>query len=329
MRDRDRERAEFEPVGEDSTIPDADDITATDDGSYDHGEDAVATSTAGYPDERDEDPSVHKCRSCHAPIPTGRMTCDFCLINQIDLSDAAEPPDGERTLMGIIHAVVTAEDKPNAITTATAAFNTLTADPATTDVPGIDEYELLANGTGETARQLAREWGQLPDAVILESLDGQRLLDTVRQNTADGAERDERELEPVVFDAGGEPITGHDELTELLERGSLDRTTTAQRRYRTLDTDKQSTWIVPAFALQDDDIGEDQSETAQYDRPTRCLLSCSECESETEHVFSGSQELPDPAWSGDPIWECTHCGTPRFGPEPATVDGRSGEANGS
>lgn len=332
MRDQDREREEFKPVGEGSSIPDADNITATDNGSDDHGEDAVAASSAGYPDQRDDDPSVHKCRSCRAPIPTGRTRCDFCLVNQIDPGDTAEPADTEQALSGIIHAVVTAETKPNAITTAAAAFNTLTADQSPTSVPGIDEYELLANSRGETARLLARKWGQLPAAAPLTSLDGQRLLDTVRQNAnwddvtedaadggADTEERNEQELDPVVFDADGEPITEHNKLTDLLGHSSSDQITAAQRRHRASETNERMMWIVPAFALQDADPDEDQSETGRYDRSTRRLLSCLECDSETKHVFSGSQELPDPEWGGDPMWECARCETPRFGPDPATV----------
>jgi hypothetical protein len=339
MTDQNEKRTEFEPIGEGSISPDIYDGAATDDGGYDCSKDSVNASRRGYLGENNDDLSDDECRSCRAPIPTSRTQCDFCLVNQIDRGDTVEKPDSERTFAGIIHAVITAESKPDAITKATAAFNGLTADPSMTDAPSIDEYELIANSTGETARQLAREWGQLPDAAPLESLDGQRLLDTVRQNanwddaisegTAKGEERDEQELEPVLFNADGEPITEHDELTDLLEHGSLDQMTTARRRYRTSDTDEQPRWIVPAFALQDNDPDKDQPETGRYDRPTRRWLSCIECDSETKHVFSGSQELPDPEWGGDPIWECTRCEAPRFGPDPATVDDRSDEANGS
>lgn len=343
MKDRDRERKEFEPVGEGSTIPDGYDVIATNDGGYDRSDDSITTSNAGYPDERDENSPAHECHSCCALIPSDRTRCNFCLVNQIDPDDAAEPLAGERTLTGIIHAIIIAETKMDAITKATAAFSTLTVDPSTTDGLGIDEYELLANSAGETVRQLAREWGQLPDAAALESLEGQRLLDTVRQNAiwnsasgeepiderTDSEERGEQELDPVVFNGDGEPITEHSELAELFEHGSLDRMSASQSRHRMSDTSEQLTWIVPALALQDVDPEEDQPETGRYDRPTRRLLSCLECDSETEHVFSGSQELPDPAWSGDPIWECTRCETPRFGPDPATVGDRSGEANGS
>lgn len=338
MKDPD-DQAEFEPVGEGAISPDSHDITVTDDGGYDRGEDAIRALSAGYPDERDEDLPAHECRSCGAPIPSERTRCDFCLVNQIDPGDATEPPDGERTLTGIIHAIVIAEDKPDAITKSTAAFSTLTADQSTTDVRGVDEYELIANSTGETARQLAREWGQLPDAAPLESLEGQRLLDTVRQNagwdnvisenTADGENRGEQELDTVVFDTGGEPITGHDELTDLLKHGSPGQMTASQRRHRTSDTDEQLTWIVPAFALQDGDPEVDQPETGPHDRPARRSLSCPQCNEETIHSFGSHQDVPDPEWGGDPIWECARCETPRFGPEPATVDEQADEIDDS
>lgn len=290
-------RDEFEPIGEGSITPDAHD-TAIDDGDYERVEDSIDEPAAGYPDERDDDPPNDECRSCGAPIPAERTTCDFCLVNQTDRGNAAGPPDCERTLTDIIHAVVNAETKTNVIAKANAAFSNLTADPFTTDVRGIDEYEPLANITGETVRQLAREWGQLPDAAALDTLEGQRLLDTIRQNAGweyaagedmdgsgtGGEDAGTPVFDPVLVDADGELITDRDALAELLGYYSLDRTTASWTSQPPSGTGEQPTWIVPAFAPRYVDSDEDQPETGRHDGPKRHSLSCRQCSEETTRV---------------------------------------------
>ena len=74
-------------------------------------------------------------------------------------------------------------------------------------------------------------------------------------------------------------------------------------------------WLVPAIALQEsvDDVHE---ESHQPSVPTKHRLECWECERETEHRFDEFESLLSADWSGQPIWECRVCGTPRYGPLP-------------
>jgi len=74
-------------------------------------------------------------------------------------------------------------------------------------------------------------------------------------------------------------------------------------------------WLVPAIALRDsvDDV---HAERHQPSVPTKHRMGCWECDRETEHRFDEFESLPSEQWSGQPIWQCRVCGTPRYGPHP-------------
>ena len=45
-------------------------------------------------------------------------------------------------------------------------------------------------------------------------------------------------------------------------------------------------------------------------------VTCYECNQDTTHQFYGTDDVPDEAWSGQPIWECRVCEATRYGPAP-------------
>jgi ribosomal protein S14 len=98
-------------------------------------------------------------------------------------------------------------------------------------------------------------------------------------------------------------------------RRNRDRVRTKERPTTLREDADDDVWLVPAIVLQQSGA-ETSSEYPQHERPNRTHLECWECGRETEHRFREFEAVPDNDWSGQPMWGCQRCGTPRYGPEP-------------
>ncbi|WP_049904794.1 hypothetical protein [Natrialba asiatica] len=326
------DRWEFAPEDEGSIAPDVTDSRAVDDGSYERINNSLKINHVEYPDAPEsasyEDGSTaeNQCE-CGTDIAHNRTKCDFCLTNSLDYGDLTVQPDTKRELTGLIHVLVDAKTDHNAISKAKVIFRGLTSNPFTTSIDGIDECEVIADLKGELVTRFSREWGQLPGAADLDTTEGQRQLDLIRQNAGHdytiaaeestaNTEGNRPTLEPVLFDAEGEPITDIEEVGQLIAGGTLERTSS------NWDTDEYPrreeptrTWIVPAIALEHVSPP-DRSENPPREGRTRRNLECQSCGEATHHTFGGFDEVPVPEIPGSPIWECTQCQLPRHGPSP-------------
>jgi hypothetical protein len=354
----DDDRWEFDPEGEGRLGPDATDASATDDGSHEHAHDdnSLDNDHVGYPDSdpnRDtpstpsrEDRSVttseHLC-GCGRTIARSRTKCDFCLTNSLDYSDSHAKPDTKykRKFTGMIHALVDAKTEDNAICKAKAVFAGLTSDPFTTSIDSIDEYEPIADLEGELVARFTRKWGQLPAAAAVETTEGQRQLDIIRQNaghdylaaatdSSDGGDDtsgNRPTLDPVLFDAAGEPITDIEDVGQLIAGGSLDRTRPPWETDEYPRRDEPTRiWIVPALAIEHAPRPDSNApDELPREGRTRRNLACRSCSETTRHEFSGVQDVPVPALSDIPIWKCSRCQSPRHGPDPSSPKGSTNQ----
>ncbi|MFC4989254.1 hypothetical protein [Saliphagus infecundisoli] len=333
----DDDRWDFNLEGEGRIEPDPTDSTAIDDGSYERGEDSLEDDHMGYPDKPGPDSyggderAEHHCE-CGVPLDPGRSKCDFCLTNDLDYDDTPDKSDTNREVTGLIHVLVDATSEANAVCAAQTVFDGLTGDPPTSSVDGIDECELVATLEDDLVDRFAREWGQLPGATPVDSTAGQRQLDTIRQNaghdylvakdnSTDTAADNRPTLDPVLFDADGEPITDIEAIGQLIAGGTLKRT---RPEWDTSDSGDEPTrtWIVPAIALEHESVS-DSTYDQSRDSLTHCFLECCECTEETRHRFDGFNAVPNPAWEDDPVWKCTRCGTARHGPVPSALTAKS------
>lgn len=329
----DDDRWEFAPEDEGSIAPGATDSRAVDDGSYERLDDSLENDHIEYPDapgpasHEDGATAENRCE-CGTEIAHHRTKCDFCLTNSLDYGDLAVEPDTQRELTGLVHVLVDAKTEQNAISKAKAVYKGLTGDPFTAAIDGIDECEAIADLEGELVTRFTREWGQLPAATAIDTIEGQRQLDIIRQHaghdytivaeeSADGENTNNRPtLEPVLFDAEGEPITDIEEVGQLIAGGTLERTSPS---WDTDDYPRRDeptrTWIVPAIALEHVSP-RDRSDRTLREGRTRRNLECRSCGETTRHTFGGFDEVPVPEIPDTPIWECTRCQSPRHGPDP-------------
>ncbi|WP_114579679.1 hypothetical protein [Saliphagus sp. LR7] len=328
----DDDRWEFDPEGEGRIEPDPTTSTAVDDGSYERGDDSLEDDHLSYPDtpgpeSNGDEPSEHRC-ACGAPLDPGRTKCDFCLTREVEYENAEES-DTTREVRGVIHVLVDASSEANAVCIAQTVFEDIADHSSAPSIDGIDECELVAELDGDLVDRFAQEWGQLPAAAPVASSAGQRQLDTIRQNAGhdylrarDGDTEDNRPtLDPVLFDADGDPITDIEDVGQLIAGGTLERTSLEWETVGASNKDGQ-TWIVPAIALEHASVSDATREQSR-DSPTRCLLECRECTEETRHRFDGFNAVPDPAWEDDPVWKCTRCGMARHGPVPSASTAKS------
>jgi ribosomal protein S14 len=250
---------------------------------------------AGYPDDPTEGET--ECDSCGASIPAGQSKCRFCLTNHLEAADDQDTSTAERTLLHIIHIVVEASTFYGAVGKGSAAATLLAkAD----DDPVVDDCKLIYDLDEEPAPQLVDQWPSLPSATRVTSECGNQLLAVARERTAwtettqschDG------EHATFLYDETGSAVRTEEGLASLRE-----------------DADDDF-WLVPAIALQES-VDKTDTEQPRRERPNRTHLECRECDRETKHRFREFEAVPDDEWTGQPMWECQRCGTPRYGPEP-------------
>ncbi|MFC4990538.1 hypothetical protein [Saliphagus infecundisoli] len=321
----DDDRWEFDPEGEGRIEPDPTNSTAVDDGSYERAEDSLEDDHLSYPDtpgpdSHGDEPSEHRC-ACGAPLDPSRTKCDFCLTREVEYENR-EVPDTNREVRGVIHVLVDASSEANTVCIAQTVFEDIADHSSAPSIDGIDECELVAELDGDLVDRFAQEWGQLPAAAPVASSAGQRQLDTIRQNAGhdylrarDGDTEDNRPtLDPVLFDADGEPITDIEEVGELIAGGSLERTRLEWDASNPSGKPGQ-TWIVPAIALEH--VVRSESTEPSREGRTRRILACQECGEPARHTFAGWNAVPHPEFNATPIWECTQCQSPQHGPDPS------------
>ncbi len=240
--------------------------------------------------ETEEREAESDCHSCCVSIPSGQTKCQFCLNEHIEPIDEDASRSAE-VLLGIISIVTNARTYYEAVSKGAAACRKLV-----TDEGPIDGYQLVYD-IDDPAPQLVEPWTSLPSAATLDSEPGHQLLerltnvgdeDSVRWSMAHGKP-------PLLYDEWGQAI---DELEEVLEL-----------------EDKAHRWLVPALALHE----QLQPQDATQEEPciqTKKRLFCHQCDEETIHGFDSRDSVPDLSRPRTPIWNCSRCETPRYGPDP-------------
>jgi len=230
------------------------------------------------------------CRSCSASIPSGQTKCQFCLNEHIEPSDG-DASRSAAVLSSVVFIVANARTYYEAVAKGAAACRKLA-----TDQGPIDGYQLVYD-IDDPAPQLVEPWPSLPSAATLDSESGQQLLERLA-NLSDGGSISWSTVQgkpPLLYDEWGQAI---DELEDVLEL-----------------EEKAHRWLVPALALHE----QLQSQDATQEEPciqTKKRLFCHQCNEERVHRFDSRDSVPDPSRPRTPIWNCSRCETPRYGPDP-------------
>ena len=284
---------ELRPLGEANHVPD-DQLTGR--GNAEQGEGLQKERLESYPDRTRSARS--ECSSCGASIPANRTKCRFCLSNHLDgTSDDSRAPDTEWTLLHVVHLLVEASTFYAAVAKGAAAATLLTK--ADRD-PAVDNCQLIYDLDVEPAAQLADKWPSLPEAVRATSESGEQLLTAARERTGQTDSthlRNEGAHTTFLYDEGGYDICVEGRLTALLESAEND------------------VWLVPAIALQRS-VDDEHLEDRQPSAPSKTRLECRKCGRMTEHQFQELETVPNDEWSGQPMWNCQVCQSPRHGPDP-------------
>ncbi|MFP8958851.1 hypothetical protein ACLI4Y_19275 (plasmid) [Natrialbaceae archaeon A-CW3] len=284
---------ELRPLGEANHVPDN---KLSGRGNAGQGEGLRKERLESYPDRTRSTRS--ECSSCGASIPANRTKCRFCLSNHLDgTSDDSRALDTEWTLLHVVHLLVEASTFYAAVAKGAAAATLLTK--ADRD-PAVDDCQLIYDLDAEPAAQLVNKWPSLPEAVRVTSESGERLLTAARERTGQTESTQswsEGAHSTFLYDEGGYDVRNEDRLTALLESAEND------------------VWLVPAVALQRA-VTDGHSEDCQPSVPSRTRLECRKCGRKTEHQFQEFETVPDDEWSGQPMWECQVCQSPRHGPDP-------------
>lgn len=293
MNGRQSDFEELRPLGEANHVPD-DQLTGRGNAGRAGGQRREGRES--YPDRTRSTRS--ECSSCGASIPANRTKCRFCLSNHLDgTSDDSRPPDTEWTLLHVVHLLVEASTYYAAVAKGAAAATLLTK---TDRDPAVDDCQLIYDLDAEPAAQLTDKWPSLPEAVRVSSESGEQLLVAVRERTGQTElTQSQRKGAHTTFlyDEGGRNVREEDQLTVLLESAGDD------------------VWLVPGIALQRS-VDDDQSKNRQPSVPSKTRLECRKCGRMTKHQFQEFESLPDDEWSGQPMWECQVCKSPRHGPNP-------------
>ncbi|XVH33837.1 hypothetical protein ACNS7O_18410 (plasmid) [Haloferacaceae archaeon DSL9] len=293
MTDRYADLEELRPRGEATQIPDGE---LTRDGRRGSSSGRTGETLVGYPDGAG--PTASECASCGTSIRATQTKCRFCLTNHLGAStDNQQPVDTEWTLLHVVHLLVEASTVYHALAKGAAAA-TFLAKPDRD--PAVDDCQLLYDFDDAPAAQLTDEWPSLPDAVRATSERGERLLAVARERTprTEPTEAPREEVHTTfLYDEEGHSIRDVDRLTGLLESAEND------------------VWVVPAISLQRS-VNDEQSGNRQPSVPWKTRLDCRGCDRTTVHRFQEFEAVPAENWSGQPMWECQVCQSPRHGPAP-------------
>jgi len=284
---------ELRPFGEATQIPDE---TLSNSGDGESRRQRVGRVDEGYPD--DTMATTTECASCGTSIPADQTKCRFCLTNHLDApTDDQDTPDSECDLLHIIHALVESRTFYGAVAKGSASASFLARSASDS---AVDDCQLIYDLDEEPATQLAGRWPSLPSAARVISESGVQLLAAARERTTwtdTTQSRHDGEHATFLYDETGSGIHDEERLVTLLEDADDD------------------IWLVPAIALQRS-VTDASTGNPRHKSPNRESLECRECNRETEHRFNEFEAVPDDEWTGQPMWECQGCGTPRYGPEP-------------
>lgn len=284
---------ELRPLGEATQIPD-DKLSSSRDGG--RRRQRASGVDIGYPDGTTA--TAAECTSCGASIPAGQTKCRFCLTNHLDEPTVPrDTPDSEYDLLHIIHVLVEARSFYGAVAKGSAAASLLAKSESD---PAVDDCQLIYDLDEEPAAQLTDQWPSLSAATRVTSESGAQLLAAARERTmwTDTTQsRRDGEHATFLYDETGSGIRDEERLVALLENADDD------------------IWLVPVIALQRS-VTDASTESSRRESPNRKHLECRECDQETKHRFNQLEAVPDDEWTGQPMWECQVCGTPRYGPEP-------------
>ncbi|KTG07665.1 hypothetical protein AUR64_02145 [Haloprofundus marisrubri] len=286
MTDHHSDYEALRPVGEATQTPDHE-LNARFD-AQDNGR-----SIAGYLTETQQQET--NCTSCGMSIPPCQPKCRFCLTHHLDPSDDERHSDTEMSLLHVVYLFVESSTYYGAVAKGAAAARLLATNGSD---PAVDECQLIYDFDEEPAAPLTDTWPTLPAAIRVASECGEEVLEGARERTIwRSTTCSATEHSTYLYDESGSAIQYEAHLSTLLESAGDDG------------------WLAPAIALQRSPV-ETRSESRDHRVPTKTSLQCWECGRETVHRFSAFEESPNDAWAGQPIWECTLCGTPCFGPEP-------------
>ena len=293
MTGRNSDYEELRPLGEATHLP-GEKLSSSSDGEP--RRQRADKAHAGYPD--DTTATTAECGSCGASIPAGQTKCRFCLTNHLDAAtDGQDTPDSECDILHIIQMLVESRTFYGAVAKGSAAATLLANSDSDSTV---DDCQLIYDLDEEPAAQLVDQWPSLTSAARVSSECGKQLLATARERTTwrDSTQscRDD-EHATFLYDETGNRIRDETRLATLLKDADDD------------------VWLVPAIALQQS-VEEISSENPRRESPNRKHLVCRDCGEETAHRFLKFEAVPDDEWTGQPMWACQVCGTPRYGPDP-------------
>nr|WP_233340547.1 hypothetical protein [Haloprofundus sp. MHR1] len=293
MNGRQSDLEELRPFGEATRVPD-DELSGR--GNTGRAEGQRRESPGSYPNRTIL--TRGECSSCGASIPANRTKCRFCLSNHLDgTSDDSRAPDTEWTLLHVVHLLVEASTFYAAVAKGAAAATLLTK--ADRD-PVVDDCQLIYDLDTKPAAQLTDKWPSLPEAVRITSESGEQLLTVARERTGQ-TESTQSPCEGAhttfLYDEGGHDVSEENRHTGILERAESD------------------VWLVPAIALQRS-VDDEHSKSRQPSVTSKTRLECRKCGRMTEHQFQEFESIPADEWSGQPMWECQVCQSPRHGPDP-------------
>ncbi|ELY73517.1 biosurfactant protein 1 [Natrinema pallidum] len=284
---------ELRPLGEATHIPD-DNLSTSSDGEP--RRQRTGKAHTGYPDPTTA--TATGCTSCGTSIPAGQTKCRFCLTNHLDAApDDQDTPDSECNILHIVHALVESRTFYGAVAKGSAAASLLSKPGSN---PAVNDCQLIDDLDEKPAAQFADQWPSLPSAVQVTSERGEQLLAVTRERTTwrgTTQSRHDGEYATFLYDETGSGIRDEERLVTLREDADDD------------------VWLVPAIALQRS-VTDASTGSPRRESPNRKHLECRECDQETQHRFNELEDVPDDEWTGQPMWECQVCKTPRYGPEP-------------
>ncbi|UVE52241.1 hypothetical protein KU306_17165 (plasmid) [Haloferax larsenii] len=239
------------------------------------------------------------CEVCAASIPPTRARC----VGHRETSPrVAAPTDYEWSISKTAIAVIPASNRYHAIAIGSSSFRLRDGGHKSRS-----SYELFYD-LDDPARILTAGWGSIPDAVPLDSNDGQRLFETAVDKTdwettlsveqsRDVTDSSLSDSNPHIFTETGDGLVNRDQLADFDE----------QPHCKSHDY-----WVVPAV------LYDRKHNTTDKTVRNRTCPNCSEA---TQHVFDGYDGgHPSTHVDGAALWTCLTCDTTHDDTPPVGVD---------
>ena len=240
--------------------------------------------------------SPSNCEVCGCSIPPNRARCSD---HRQSSSEARANSGFEWSLSHVAIAVIPASNIFHAAAMGSSAFTLRDGADGSKD-----SFDLIYDFDEEPSKTLTSGWGEtLPDAVPLDSEDGQRLLECAKEKTNWGGVLDvEKALgvnesplsdsKTYIFGRAGEEIVEEEQLESILDESEAG----------------EEFWVVPAalYNRKRDTSGK-----------TVRTHTCPSCGEGTKHVFEGYDGgHPSLHSDGVAVWTCLECETSHAGSAP-------------